>query len=192
MSHCFSSPPPPPVYSCRLFYFLISLFLPKFIWMRIETKHGMLYFGKQYYFMINLKAIFLYTYWKASSGITKICTSFQSIFGLHAVQMKTTLIFFCWVLWPQAFDIMLMYFWKHVRLSNKRFWSLVCKKTRETFLVRYDFFFLGSVWQILYFIKTELPLNIKGNAIWNNPLQDTVLLYSIFAKYIIQIFLLIW
>lgn len=72
MSHCFSSPPPPPVYSLRLFYFLISLFLPKFIWMRIETKHGMLYFGKQYYFMINLKAIFLYTYWIASSGITKI------------------------------------------------------------------------------------------------------------------------
>lgn len=51
---------------------MISLFLPKFIWMRIETKHGILYFGKQYYFMINSKAIFLYTYRIASLGITKI------------------------------------------------------------------------------------------------------------------------
>lgn len=44
------------------------------------------------------------------------------------------------------------------------------------------FFFLGCVWQILYFIKTELPLNIKGKAIWNNPLQDTVLLYIQFLQ----------
>lgn len=90
--------------------------------------------------------------------------------------------------------------YKNMYIFSKYFWSPCSTDENHfdfvfllgSFLVRYDFFFLGCVWQILYFIKTELPLNIKGNAIWNNPLQDTVLLYSIFAKYIIRIFLLIW
>lgn len=143
----------------------------------------------------HYQSFFLVSFWIASLGITKIYIFSKYFWSPCSTDDNHYSFVFCWVLffqWPQAFGITLMYFWKHVCLSNKRFWSLVCKKTRETFLVRYDFFFLGCVWQILYFIKTELPLNIKGNAIWNNPLQDTVLLYSIFAKYIIRIFLLIW
>lgn len=153
----------------------------------------MLYIGKQYY-LINVKLFSLLHTEYHHQELQKENTSLQSIFGIHAVQLKpNSLLFFLRVFffhWPQAFGITCMYFWKHVRLSNKR--SLVCKNS-DTFHVRYNFFSLGSVWQILYFIKkNKLPVNIKGNAKRNNPLQDIVLLYLIFAKYIIRIFLLIW
>lgn len=140
----------------------------------------------------HYQSFFLVSYWIASLGITKIYIFSKYFWSPCSTDDNHYSFVFCWVLffqWPQAFGITLMYFWKHVRLSNKR--SLVCKKLGRHFLSDM-IFFLGCVWQILYFIKTELPLNIKGNAIWNNPLQDTVLLYSIFAKYIIRIFLLIW
>lgn len=180
--------------ACFIFWFLRNdFFISSQIYMNENwDKAWNIILWKTVLFHDKLKSYFLVYI------LNSIIRNYKNIhlFKVFLVSMqyrwKPLWFFCCWVLWPQAFDIMLMYFWKHVRLSNKRFWSLVCKKTRETFLVRYDFFFLGCVWQILYFIKTELPLNIKGNAIWNNPLQDTVLLYSIFAKYIIRIFLLIW
>lgn len=141
----------------------------------------------------HYQSFFLVSYWIASLGITKIYIFFESIFGLHAVQMITTIV---------LFFVGFFFFSDHKHLVSRwcTFESMFVCQIREVWFAKNSgdiscqiwFFFLGSVWQILYFIKTELPLNIKGNAIWNNPLQDTVLLYSIFAKYIIRIFLLIW
>lgn len=140
----------------------------------------------------HYQSYFLVSYWIASLGITKIYIFSKYFWSPCSTDDNHYSFVFCWVL----------FFSDHKHLVSRwcTFESMFVCQIREVWFAKNSgdiscqiwFFFLGSVWQILYFIKTELPLNIKGNAIWNNPLQDTVLLYSIFAKYIIRIFLLIW
>lgn len=89
----------------------------------------------------HYQSYFLVSYWIASLGITKIYIFSKYFWSPCSTDDNHYSFVFCWVLffqWPQAFGITLMYFWKHVRLSNKK--SLVCKKLGRHFLSDMIFF----------------------------------------------------
>lgn len=141
----------------------------------------------------KLKVVFLYTYWISSSGITKKYILTKYLWSPCSTDETQFAFVFCFLLGVFFSDH------KHLVSHVFTFESMIVCQIREFWFAKTQrhfmsdiFFFLGSVWQILYFIKTKLPVNIKGNAKRNNPLQDIVLLYLIFAKYITRIFLLIW
>lgn len=113
----------------------------------------MLYIGKQYYF-INVKLFSLLHTEYHHQELQKENTSLQSIFGIHAVQLKpNSLLFFLRVF----FFIDHKHLVSHVCTFENMF---VCQirevwfaKTQTHFMSDIIFFSLGSVWQILYFIK---------------------------------------
>lgn len=151
----------------------------------------MLYIGKQYY-LINVKLFSLLHTEYHHQELQKENTSLQSIFGIHAVQLKpNSLLFFLRVL----FFIDHKHLVSHVCTFENMF---VCQirevwfaKTQTHFMSDIIFFSRERLADTIFHKKNKLPVNIKGNAKRNNPLQDIVLLYLIFAKYIIRIFLLI-